>query len=72
MKEYEIEIDYINFDYREMQIGWTAKNIGFGVLTIHQDAINKYTIDSETMPQDFVDKVLYEASIYIRHFGSLA
>ena len=72
MEEYEVEINYINFDYREMQIGWSAKHIGFGVLTIYQDAIDKYIIDSETMPQDFVDKVLYEAALYLRNNGSLA
>lgn len=66
MKKYEIEIDYVYFNENCMLIDWSAKNIGFGVLTIvFNERENLFQIETETMGEEFYKQVLEEAKKYI-------
>ena len=65
-KKYEIEINYIHFVDDAMIIGWSAKNIGFGVLSIYKDLEEeKYHVETETMGKEFYKQVLKEANKYL-------
>ena len=66
MKKYEIEINYIHFETSVMIIGWSAKGIGFGQLTVYNDdKDDKFIIDTECMSDAFRDQVLEEAIEFI-------
>ena len=67
MEKYEIEIQYVFFNKGFIEIGWIAKNIGFGQLTIYKvEQANKYVFDTEEMSQEFVDAVLSKVFPYIK------
>lgn len=51
-----------------MIIGWSAKDIGFGQLTVYigkDEDVGKFVFDTECMSNDFRDQVLKEAIDYI-------
>lgn len=67
-KKYDIRINYVNFLDKRVEIGWSAKNIGFGVLTInYNEEKDTYYIETETMGKEFYEQVLNEAQKYILH-----
>lgn len=66
-KRYHIKINYIHFKPDAMEIGWSAKNIGFGVLTIREDDNGSYYVETETMGKNFYDQVLTEVKKYLFH-----
>lgn len=60
--KYEITINYIHFEESAMIIGWSAKGIGFGQLTIYNNGKDdEFIIDTETMSNEFRDQVLEKA-----------
>ena len=66
MKKYDIKINYIKFNKDIMSIGWSAKNIGFGVLDIYYDkGKDTFYIRTEGMGKKFYEKVLEEAKEYL-------
>lgn len=68
MKKYDIRINYVNFLDKRVEIGWSAKNIGFGVLTISIDDIRKqqkFYVETECMGKDFYEQVMEEAKKYL-------
>lgn len=68
MKKYNIRINYIDFKNNQTIIGWSAKNIGFGVLTITYDKEKDiYYVETETMGKDFYEQVIKEAKKYLFH-----
>ena len=68
MKKYEIRINYINFEDDQVFIGWSAKGVGFGVLSIYwNDLKDTYYVETETMGKEFCEQVLNEAQKYILH-----
>ena len=69
MEKYSIKINYIHMDENFIVIGWSAKDIGFGELTIYRitDIKEKesFVFDTECMSDSFRDAVLKEAFIYM-------
>lgn len=66
MKKYEIEINYIHFETSAMIIGWSAKGIGFGQLTVYNNGKDdQFVIDTECMSNAFRDQVLEKAIKFI-------
>lgn len=70
MKNFEIKINYIRFYEDIMIIGWSAKKIGFGQLTIYHNKNKKkekkeYLIATECMGKDFYKQVLEQAKIFL-------
>lgn len=69
MEKYSIKINYIHMDENFIVIGWSAKDIGFGELTIYRitDIKEKESsvFDTECMSDSFRDAVLKEAFIYM-------
>lgn len=65
--KYNIRINYITFSGGAMYIGWSAKNIGFGVLSIYTDSKDgtKFDFDTECMSDEFRDQVLEGAIKYM-------
>lgn len=67
-KKYEIRINYVNFEDDKAFIGWSAKGVGFGVLSIYwNDVKDMYEIETECMGKEFCKQVLNEAQKYILH-----
>lgn len=65
MKDYNIEINYVHFNTNCVCIGWSA-NIGFGVLTIHQDKDDEpFEIETECLGEDFYKQVLDKFKDYL-------
>lgn len=65
MKDYNIEINYVHFNTNCVYIGWSA-NIGFGVLTIHQDNDDEpFEIETECLGEDFYKQVLDKFKEYL-------
>lgn len=69
MKKYKIYINYIKFRTNYIVIGWSAKNIGFGELTIDIDksvkTVDTFIVDTECMSKKFYEEVMEEAKKYI-------
>ena len=66
--KYNIRINYVNFEDDIVFIGWSAKGVGFGVLSIYwNDLKDTYYIETETMGKEFCEQVLNEAQKYILH-----
>jgi len=59
-----IKIDYITFKNNKIEIGWTKKDIGFGVLTIHSSSAEyaspKFEVETECMGENFYHEVIDE------------
>ena len=66
-KKYDIKINYVNFLDKRVEIGWSAKNIGFGILTISFDSKKSrhFLVETECMGKDFYEQVMEEANKYI-------
>ena len=65
MKDYNIEINYVHFNTNCVYIGWSA-NIGFGVLTIHQDNDDEpFEIETECLGEEFYKQVLDKFKEYL-------
>ena len=68
-KKYHIDINYIKFKTNYIVIGWSAKHIGFGELTIDIDKSvetrDEFIIDTECMGKKFYEGVMEEAKKYI-------
>lgn len=66
-KKYDIRINYVNFLDKRVEIGWSAKNIGFGILTISFDSKKSrhFLVETECMGKDFYKQVMEEANKYI-------
>ena len=59
--KYDIKINYVHFESCAMIVGWSAKNIGFGQLTVYNNGKDdQFIIDTETMSNEFRDQVLEE------------
>lgn len=65
MKKYEIEINYIDIEEKTIYIGWGAKDIGFGVLTINKQEENEFYVETETMGREFYKQVLEKTNEYL-------
>ena len=69
MKKYKIDINYIRFRPNYIVIGWSAKNIGFGEITIDIDRTvetrDKFIVDTECMSKRFYEEVMEETKKYI-------
>ena len=69
MKKYQIDINYIKSKTNYIVIGWSAKNIGFGELTIDIDKSvetrDEFIVDTECMSKKFYEEVMEEAKKYI-------
>ena len=69
MKKYKIDINYIKFRTNYIVIGWSAKNIGFGELTIDIDKSietrDTFIVDTECMSKKFYEEVMEAAKKYI-------
>ena len=67
MKKYDIKINFVDFQDKKIIIGWSAKNIGFGQLTISFDKrINQeFLVETECMGKDFYEQVIEETKKYI-------
>lgn len=65
MKDYNIKINYVHFNTDCVCIGWSA-NIGFGVLTIHQDNDDKpFEVETECLGDNFYKQVLDKFKEYL-------
>lgn len=68
-KKYQIDINYIKFKTNCIVIGWSAKYIGFGELTIDIDKSvetrDEFVVDTECMSKKFYEDVMEEAKKYI-------
>ena len=65
MKDYNIKINYVHFNINCVYIGWSA-NIGFGVLTIHQDNDDKpFEVEIECLGDNFYKQVLDKFKEYL-------
>ena len=68
MKKYDIKINDICFQDNVIVISWSAKNIGFGQLTISVSYDNEnppFLVETECMSEEFYKQVLEEAKKYI-------
>lgn len=64
-KKYEIEINYIDIEEKTIYIGWSAKDIGFGVLTINKQEEKEFYVETETMGREFYKQLLKEGNKYL-------
>ena len=66
-KKYDIRINYVSFLDKRLEIGWSAKNIVFGILTISYDSKKSrhFLVETECMGKDFYEQVMEETNKYI-------